>query len=189
MLRLKAILQYSNILLYILLVIIIISLIRCSIPHTSKYDISDNYIEGVIIDKKIDDNKLSFIIKGKEKIKCTYYFDDELNIELGMKVRLTGTLNEPMSNTIPNTFNYKKYLYNNHINYVMNVDNIEVINNKPNIFYKIKNGIIKHIDTYKSKGYLSMFIIGDKSLLEDGVYNQYQRLGISHIFAISGMHI
>ncbi|MBR6072979.1 MAG: DNA internalization-related competence protein ComEC/Rec2 [Bacilli bacterium] len=189
MLRLKAILQYSNILLYILIVIIVLSLIRCNIPHTSKYDISDTLIEGIIIDKKKDNDKISFIIKGKEKIKCTYYSNDIDNLELGIKVRLTGTLNEPMNNTIANTFNYKKYLYNNHIYYVMNVDNIEVINNKSNLLYRIKNMIINHINSYKSKGYISMFIIGDKSLLDDGIYNQYQRLGISHIFAISGMHI
>ena len=195
MLRLKTVLQYSNILLIILIFIIILSLIRCNIPYTSKYSIDDKYIEGIIIDKKIDGNKLSFIIESKEKVKCIYYINtkDELdyysNMNLGITIRVEGVLTEPSSNTIPNTFNYKKYLYNNHIYYVMNVNKIEIINNKTNILYSIKNIIINHIKTYKSSSYLSMFILGDKSLMDDDIYNEYQRLGISHIFAISGMHI
>ena len=195
MLRLKSILQYSNIIFYTFLIVLIITFIRCNINYKSKYDINENTIEGILIDKKIDGSKLSFIIKGKEKIKCTYYIDseDELdyysNLDLGITIRLSGTLNIPQENTIPNTFNYKKYLYYNHINYVMSVDKFEVINYKTNIYYSIKNLLIKHINSYKSSAYLSTLILGDKSLLDENTYHKYQELGVSHIFAISGMHV
>ena len=195
MLRLKSILQYSNFIFYLFLIIILITFIRCNIPTNSKYNLNDNYIEGILIDKKISDNKLSLIIKGKEKVKCTYYINNESdinyynNLELGITIKLKGTLSVPKNNTVPNTFNNKKYLYYNHINYVMNVDNIEIINNKVNIFYRLKNALINHINKYKSKGYLSTFILGDKSYLEDGVYDNYKNIGVSHLFAISGMHV
>ena len=71
----------------------------------------------------------------------------------------------------------------------MSVDNINIINSKPGIFYYIKNALIKHINKYQSKDYLYTFILGDKSLLDDNTYQSYQSLGVSHIFAISGMHI
>ena len=189
MLRLKSILQYSNITLYLFLMIILLSIIRCNIPITPKYNIDDNYIDGIIVDIKKSDDKYSFIIKGKEKVKCNYYISEELSFKLGDKVKLYGKLSVPSNNTVPNTFNYKKYLYYNHINYVMTVNNIELVNSNKNILYSIKNCLIDYINTFKSKGYLSTFIIGDKSLLEDGVYEQYQKLGVSHIFAISGMHV
>ena len=195
MLRLKSILQYSNIIFYTFLIVLFITFIRCNINYKSKYDINDNVIDGILIDKKIDGNKISFIIKGKEKIKCTYYIDskDELdyynNLDLGITIRLSGTLNIPQENTIPNTFNYKKYLFYNHINYVMSVDKFEVINYKTNIYYSIKNKLINHINSYKSSAYLSTLILGDKSLLDENTYHKYQELGVSHIFAISGMHV
>ena len=71
----------------------------------------------------------------------------------------------------------------------MSVENYKVINYKTNIIYTIKNKIIKQIDKYKSKRYISAFILGDKKYLDDDVKNHYQELGVSHIFAISGMHV
>ena len=102
---------------------------------------------------------------------------------------MEGNIDYPKSNTIPNTFNYKKYLKSKNIYKVMSVENYKVINYKTNIIYTIKNKIIKKVDKYKSKRYISAFILGDKKYLDDEVKNRYQELGVSHIFAISGMHV
>ena len=37
--------------------------------------------------------------------------------------------------------------------------------------------------------YLNTFILGDKTYINDNVIKSYQENGISHLFAISGMHI
>ena len=62
---------------------------------------------------------------------CTYYKKEEekKKLKLGIKVKLTGEISLPNENTIPNTFNYKKYLNNQNIFYTMKVSSIEVINN------------------------------------------------------------
>ena len=195
MLRLKTILQSSNILFILCILSLIISFIICKIKIDSKYNINDTFIEGILIDSNIDGNKYSFIIKGKEKVKCTYYIQKESdlnkykNIKLGTKLKLQGKLSIPSNNTVPNTFNYKKYLYYKHINYIFNVDSISIESTNINIFYKLKNYLKERISSYDSRAYLSTFILGDKSYLDDSIYNKYQESGISHIFAISGMHI
>ena len=195
MLRLKTVLQSSHILFILCILSIVISFIICNIKVESRYDINENTIEGILIDSSIDGNKYSFIIKGKEKVKCTYYIQKESdldkykNIKLGTKLKLKGTLNVPSNNTVPNTFNYKNYLYFKHINYILSVDSITIEATNINFIYKIKNYIKDRISTYNSKVYLSTFILGDKSYLDDDIYNKYQESGISHIFAISGMHI
>jgi len=192
LLRLKIILQ-SKILLYICLIIVIsISLIRVNINQKSIYNINDNSFIGIIDNIKIDDDKYTFILKAKENLKCTYYYkdiNDVNNFNIGDKVQVLGKLNIPMNNTTPNTFNYKKYLKYNNINYTLTVTNIKIIKKNKNILYILKDKLIKYVDKFKSKSYLNMFIFGNKDELTEGVYEQYQRLSVSHVFAISGMHV
>lgn len=195
MLRLKTILQSSNLLKILLVLVIVYAFIYSYIPRSSKYSIDDNLIQGILISKTIDGDKLSMVIKGKEKIRATYYISnyDDLevynNLELGSSLELSGTLSIPSHNTIPNTFDYHDYLYYQGINYTMSVDNIKKIDKPISLYYNIKNLLIKHINKYESRSYLLTFILGDKSSLEEGVYEGYQSIGVSHIFAISGMHV
>lgn len=189
--KLKNILQSKYIFFILLLITIISSLIRINLK---KVDIETPF-EGILENYTIDGNKLSFILKNKYSLKCTYYIKDEnelkvlKNLNLGIKLRVEGNIENPKSNTIPNTFNYKKYLKSKNIYKVMSVENYKVINYKTNIIYTIKNKIIKKVVKYKSKRYISAFILGDKKYLDDEVKNRYQELGVSHIFAISGMHV
>ena len=189
--KLKNILQSKYIFFILLLITLISSLIRINLK---KVDIETPF-EGILENYTIDGNKLSFILKNKYSLKCTYYIKDEnelkvlKNLNLGIKLRVEGNIDNPKSNTIPNTFNYKKYLKSKNIYKIMSVENYKVINYKTNIIYTIKNKIIKKVDKYKSKRYISAFILGDKKYLDDEVKNHYQELGVSHIFAISGMHV
>ena len=195
MIRLKTILQYKNTTLILLISVLLLTLLRVNLPKTSSLNINTSSFTGILLEYKIDGDKLTFILKDKEKIKGTYYIktkeeQDYLSkLDLGITLNVKGTLKTSNNNTIPNTFNYKKYLYNNEIFYTMSVDKINIISIKTNIFYTIKNKLINYINNYKSKGYLQTFIIGNKNYLNEGVYEQYQELGVSHIFAISGMHV
>lgn len=64
---------------------------------------------------------------------------------MGDKITFTGTLNKPKNNTIPNTFNYRKYLYNHHIYYLVKIDNIKVISKTRNIKYKVKIILLREV--------------------------------------------
>ena len=194
MLRLKTILQYRYTTLIFLLIVILISFIRYNFKEQSSININTKEITGTILDYNLDGNKLNLIIKDKEKIKATYYLKAKKELTnyqksiLGYKVKLIGTLSKPKKNTIPNTFNYQEYLYNNNIYLTMNVDSVSFIG-EPNTIYKIKNCLIDYINTFKSKVYLNMFIVGNKKYLDEDTYNNYKSGGVLHIFAISGMHI
>ena len=193
--KLRIILQSRYFIWILFVFILLVSFIRCKIPSISFYSINDKGVEGKLVSKKIDGNKFSFIIDGKEKIKCTYYLksleEKEFysNIKFGVKLKLNGDLEIPSKNTIPNIFNYRDYLRYNHINYVMNVNNIDITNKKIGFINIIKNSLYDRIMSYKSYKYMLMFIIGDKSLLDDDIKERYQNLGVSHIFAISGLHV
>lgn len=111
------------------------------------------------------------------------------NFKYGIIVRVNGSLKEPSNNTIPNTFNYKKYLNNQRIYYTIIGTNIDFVK-KENFIYKIKNKFIASINKIKKqKEYVLAFVVGNKNMLDSDIYNAYKNNGVTHLFAISGMHI
>lgn len=163
----------------------------------SEYDGIETSIIGIITDMEIDGNQLTMEIKAKEKIKAYYYFksEDEKNnftllYKTGYKIEMMGSLNVPSNNTIFNIFNFKEYLLSQKINWLFNIDSFNLISKNTDIIYKIKNSIINRIDKLKySSHYVKAFIIGIKDDINSDVLTSYQKIGISHLLAISGMHV
>jgi len=172
---------------------IYVIIFTCIPNYSSKIENKD-YIEGTIVDISATNDKVSFILKEKEKVKCNYYIknynDINYNEYLGKKVKVYGNKKDIYNNTIPNTFNYKNYLYNNKIYLFFEVNKIEIIKDE-NIFYKLKNKIIERINNLdnSTKIYVSLFVLGNKEYLNDIMYDNYRINGIWHLFAVSGMHI
>ena len=82
LLRLKTILQSSHLILFLLIVTIVYSLIYSIIPRKSNYNINDTIIRGYLISKTIDGDKLSLVLKGKEKVKGTFYIKNYKDVSL-----------------------------------------------------------------------------------------------------------
>ena len=185
MLKLRKILLYDYLYIILLILVILISIIRINIKPKLYYS-NTNKIIGIITNINIKDNKYNLTIKGKEKVLGTYYSYKKIDISLGDKVEIIGDISLPNSNTNKNTFNYKQYLNNKNIYHIININNIKVLNKNKNPLYTIKSLLIKRINKNK---YLSTFILGNKTYLSNKVKYSYQENGLSHLFAISGMHI
>ena len=155
--------------------------------YQSNYQEGNITLIGKIVSITKGDDRTDLIIKAKEKIKVTYYSD--VDYKLGDYIKISGSLTKPYNNTIFNLFNYNKYLLSNKIYYVLYADNIVKVKDNENILYKIKNAIYERIDHLKSKDYIKTFILGDKQDLSDDILASYQENGVSHLLAISGMHI
>jgi len=175
--KLKIILLFS-ILLYI-------SFIIKNEIYFIKYK-NENEIIGIVTKVNNYDNYSKLEIKSKEKILCIY--NSNIDIKLGTKIKITGILKEPDTNTNFNLFNYKKYLLSKKIKWIFEIEKYEMISDNISIIYKIKNIINYRIEKSKNKDYLKLFILGENELDGD-IKTKFQTLGISHLFAISGMHI
>ncbi len=175
--KLKIILLFS-------LLIYLIIILKNEI-YFSKYE-TDNEMIGIITKITERENYTKIELKSKEKVLCTY--NGNIDLKLGMKIKVTGNLEKISENTNFNLFNYKKYMLSKKIKWIFKINNYEIINSKISLKYKIKNYIINKIEKSKNKEYLNLFILGNNELDED-IKSNYQLLGISHLFAISGMHI
>ena len=187
--KLKNILQ-CNYIFYILLVLsLIYSFIFINfIIVKSEYKDSDKNLYGTVIDYKKSKDKTTIWVKGKEKVLVNYYSD--INVSYGDYIYVYGLFKNPKENGNFNLFNYKKYLLSNKINYVVTASKITIIKKNDNVFYKLKNNLLKRIESAnRSKGYILAFLYADKSLIEKDIYTKYQKIGVSHLFAVSGMHV
>ncbi|MBE6148698.1 MAG: DNA internalization-related competence protein ComEC/Rec2 [Firmicutes bacterium] len=188
--RLKTILQSKR--LYLILLVLLVFYVFCFtkiLKYKSIYSDGFNEVQGKIIKYSLTDDKITFIIKAKEKISATYYFENIKklnNIKIGSEVLVKGEMHEPSSNTIPNTFNYQKYLYNNKIYKTIKVDSIVALKKELSLFSKIKNFIYKKVENNE---YLKLFIVGDKTSLDNNIYDSFKDCGVAHLLAVSGMHV
>ena len=190
--RLRIILQHKFIIKIIAIITILYSVIVTNFfSFKSIYNINDNIFIGIITKIEFKEDKITIDLKTKEKLIINYYTDNPKDynyLSLGDTIEVEGKLKLPSNNTVPNNFNYKKYLYNNKIYYTVTAINIKKIKNNTSLIYFFKNKIENRINNIsKTKDYLHTFILGNNKL--DDISNIYQKLGISHLFSISGMHL
>ena len=177
MLKLRTILLRRELYIIILLITIIISFIRIIIPSNN---IIKNIYKGTINNYSIDGNKLTIKIN---KVQATYYiktykeYKKLLKLRVGDQVLIKGEFNYPNKELI-NIYKSKN------IEVIGTIKSIKILNY--NYLYIIKNLFRKRLN---NNPYLYTFLLGDKSLISSDILYSYQENGISHLFAISGMHI
>ena len=188
--------------------IVIISIISNLIVNFQNRKYENVYKDGeeLTIIAIVDSNKEEKEYKDTYQIK-TEYKDTNLilsvnknkNIELeyGDKILIKGKFVEPSESRNYGGFDYKEYLKSIKIHGTIKADSIEVLaknSNNPiftfanNINLKIKENISKLI----SEKYGAIFtglILGDTSKVEEEVNDNFKIANISHVLAISGMHI
>ena len=180
------------ILLYLIVIYLIIYVSMYKVNYIHLRD--DTTFKLKIIDYKIDGNQLS--LDFDSDVIGKYYFESlkekesfNKTFSLGDTLSLKGTLEIPKNNTIPNTFNYKEYLKYKKINYILKIDSFKVYSSNKNIFLKIKNYLYKRIYNIKYNDYLYAFILGKSSYLDEEEYENYKINGVTHLFALSGLHV
>lgn len=161
-------------------------------PERSKLDPDIHEWRAVIQEVSDRGDYVQFVFDVGEVISGNYFKKDgELlpTFHLGDNVLLQGTLTLPNKNTVPNLFNYRNYLKTRGQYYVVEIESIELLTENTSWFYRVKNWLLHHLESYQSSAYLKLLLLGDKQELEEEVMDSYQTNGISHLFAISGMHI
>lgn len=169
----------------IIAVLLIVNFV-CFKPK-SYYD-NEKIITGIVLKKTVKDDKVSLVIKGKEKVKVSCYKCTFLGM-IGDTIEFVGEFKDISGNTNFNLFNYKYYLYSEKIykNFVFKSYEVKTKSNK--IVYNTYNKIEERINKFKASSFTKAMILGDTSTFEDEIMENYKINGIVHLFAISGMHV
>lgn len=133
--------------------------------------------------------------KATENILC-YLREGVPEPEIGSLVILKGTLKNFQQPTNPGQFNAPFYYQILRISFRLNQAEIQV---KSDRFYKIAEGLYQLRRKAGSKvdallpeqeaSVMKTMLLGEKGILDEEIKDLYQRNGIAHILAISGLHI
>ena len=174
------------------IITVVLTLIRIEIDIPNSYDLGTKKVVGEVLEYDIDGDYLKLTIDANEKLIGRYYFKTKAEKELFIKsvdvydtLRLNGELEETEGSKDIYSFDYKQYLKSKNINYIIKIDKITLISKEKSFFKGIKCFLLKR----NSNSYIKAFIFGNNKSIITDVMSSYQGIGISHLFAISGMHI
>ena len=153
-----------------------------------RVDINGNYLKGVgyINNEKV---LISYTLQNEDEkvfFKKKFY---------GGKVFANGNIEELKEKTNFYSFDYKKYNENRGVFKQVKLNQIKNIKSEDSIVDKIKSIRAKmslkisNEITFDKSGYFEALILGDKNYLQREDVNAFKKLGISHLLAISGLHL
>ncbi len=165
-----------------------LNIIGIIVSDKEELEYQDRYCVKVIYanqDTKYKGTKL--YLKLSKKIKLEY----------GDKVEVTGKFIKPEVSRNYGGFSNKEYLKTLKIYGTVKADNVKVVDkNQANVIFMLANNVkIKleeNIDNLLDQEKASIFkgiLLGDTSNIEDEIQESFRNSNISHILAVSGMHV
>lgn len=153
--------------------------------------IDGNQLKSVVTTNKNEKVMLNYIIQTEEEQKKLI---DHLSI--GQSCKVVGELVRPEENRNENLFNYRRYLFRQNIHWILKMKTFIACNEPKKgglaFIYHIREEGLKKIDYVFSKAttpYAKALLFGDSNSFTEEIYSLYQRLGIVHLLAISGLHV
>ena len=182
--------------------LIVVGFLICLIAYLATFGLEQKYdnmigtqINGTakIVSSK-EEYKNKYIVKYKNS-KFLLYTEKSLELQYGDIIYVQGTVQEAYSSRNFKLFDYARYLRQNKIYGVLDVENIEKVGQEKDIFYYLENfkmGLKQNLSMTFDKeqsGFLSGLLIGDKTEITEETATDFRNSSLSHILAISGMHI
>ncbi|MCA1056211.1 DNA internalization-related competence protein ComEC/Rec2 [Rossellomorea aquimaris] len=137
-----------------------------------------------------------------EEVAYTYRIPSQDQVEImnglhpGVVCNVHGTLEKPSGNSNPHLFNYRNYLYERGIHWVLKIESIDGCDSL-NIDgrYLLANWRLKglkYIEEQFPEGTIGMtqaLVFGETARIPGEIMESYRELGIIHLLAISGLHV
>lgn len=155
--------------------------------------------DGIVID---GDAFRAQVVYQDERFQLSYKITSEQEqqalkkLKYGDQLHVNAELEAPEKNRNQDQFNYQAFLYRKHIHWLLKANMIQPVTSKSTTWlYTLKNfrkNQLEKIDAEMDKKispYVASLVYGDRSYVDTSVYESYQRLGVVHLLAISGLHV
>ncbi|MFF2586650.1 DNA internalization-related competence protein ComEC/Rec2 [Peribacillus butanolivorans] len=166
---------------------------RFVITFTDQPKIDGNLLKGFIISEQGERLMLRYkVASEQEKEKLNQY------LRIGLSCPAEGDLQAPDKHRNENSFDYQRYLLQQNTHWIFKASSISFSKCKKvenSIVVSIRNLRMKGISYIKkhfpeeSSGFVTALIFGDQTDIDEGDLTNYQRLGLVHLLAISGLHV
>jgi len=155
--------------------------------------ISKNSSGGKRLDLAVTNTKLSDFT-SEMKFKSRILWDNELPVELGDQIEIAGTVIPVSEPRNPTQFDYKAFLESRNIYTQIRVDSVVRINPDSSLFswISIRKKALKLVDQNfdsVTAPIAKALLLGYKNELEGNTKQAFARSGLSHIMAVSGLHV
>ena len=130
--------------------------------------------------------------KSAEKVKVRFsYPATNQTFKEGDKVELRGRLHTDFSSSL--NYDAEKSNASHKIFLLMKVEEIGLSNESPNklknVIFDFHQGCRKSLGRLENSDFISAITIGDKSTLSPVTKANFNKLGLSHVLAVSGLHL
>ena len=139
-------------------------------------------------------------MNNSKKQKNTYLYlniDKKHKLKYGNLIKIVGKYEKPGESRNYGGFNYQNFLKTLDIYGTVNATNLQILQEQKGfqintIFNEIRENIKVSASKYLDERSYSIFlglILGDTSNIEDDIKEQFRDSSMSHVLAVSGMHI
>ncbi|MDO5441052.1 MAG: DNA internalization-related competence protein ComEC/Rec2 [Bacillota bacterium] len=186
-----------------LIILVLLEGFNLNLYHTqlTKYYDTVQTVYGTVKNVQIKDGYSALTVDiGSENIllRLKNVTDEKTIFDLqGRNIKATGKITEAAKARNPFCFNYNRYLCARNIHAIIDVSTfkfeaLKVANPFSHIISVLKGKFFvraKEMMDEQNFSITSGILFGEKSYMEDDLYEQFQTNGIAHVLAVSGLHV
>ncbi|WP_180339337.1 DNA internalization-related competence protein ComEC/Rec2 [Peptoniphilus catoniae] len=179
----------KNRFLIVLALVFLINVISLNFKNSIILDENVTII-GTIVEDSLKNNR-RYVLRDKFFNRYLIYSEEPLN--LGDKVKIEGKSKKPLGKMNDFDFNYRGYLKSKGINYIIYVNKVDFLgksylNNLKSGFRDYVKASLRPLSEDNKKIILAV-LLADSDYIDDGRKLDFRQAGLSHILAMSGLHI
>lgn len=158
-----------------------------------KYDDLD--LNLTVVDKAKSEDFYTYYVKAtnkKEKINEKSSFISQKNFQIGQRLKANCKISWHKTNSNPYLFSYRKFLLSKNIKSKLDIKSYKNLGYSSSVFLKIKRSFRVYIEKSFGENLSKKSFLFIKSVILSERFDDREalnKLGLSHILAISGLHI